>query len=328
MSTSQGFRPQEQTPPSVSLPTPWKIQRQIEQLSSPFKHESSQNTQPGLQPQVPVAEQHPFHSHTSSANNVSWTGADNLAEFDIHPIWRSEAFRLAVYDDFLSVPEQDRAEYNYSPEMCERMKPALRLATLFLKTSTPVMARIRYAPFAYFSLTEDGPSFKRLDEAGWRETPEKLKSFEQDLLRMCTPYRITMVSNDSPIVLETDAARNGGDVCAISALHYHYRHKAPLKVDFPQTALSMQWIEFLRSPDWDTMDVSYKYNRLLSLALTLVHELAHAVWSYRVCSQLEYADRCPNRPIIHAGYQDEPRYGSMEWAELGCVVEMMIMGGL
>ncbi|KAI1622593.1 hypothetical protein EDD37DRAFT_696035 [Exophiala viscosa] len=325
MSTTQGFRLEEQAPPCVSLP-PSELQPQTEKLISSFKHEHSQNTQPGCQPQAPAAQRHEYHPHTSSTNNAPW--ADDLAGFDIHPIWRSEAFRLAVYDDFLSVPELDRAEYNYSPEMYERMMPALRLATLFLKTSTPVMARIRYAPFAHFSLTEGGQVFKALDEAGWRETPEKLKSFEQDLLRMCTPYRITVVSNDCPMVLETDAAREGQNVCAISDLQHHHDHKSPLKVDCPHTALSTQWIEFLRSPDWDTMDVSDKYSQLLSLALTLVHELAHAVWSYRKASELEYDRRCPKWTKLPRGHLREPRYGSMEWAELGYVAEMMIMGGL
>ncbi|KAK4945241.1 hypothetical protein LTR10_015400 [Elasticomyces elasticus] len=298
----------------------------MQNLITLIEHGPSQNMQWAFQPQAPAAEHHPSHKTTSPTNNVPW--ADNLAGFEIHPIWRSEAFRLAVYDDSLSVPELDRAEYDYSPEMYERMKPALKLATLFLKKSAPIMARIRYAPLSVYHIDGKGPTFKALDEASWRETPEKLKSFEQDLLRMCIPYRITAVSSDSPNVLEIDAAREGSHVCAISDLEFHHEHKVPLKVDFSQTALGMQWLNFLRRPDWDTMDMDVKYKLLLSLALTLVHELAHAIWCYRLASELEYDRRRPKWTNLPRDYRSEPRYGPMEWAELGCVVEMNIMGGL
>lgn len=297
--------------PTVKTPSPWNALRWMPRPPSPPPPENDIL--------APIPEEVLNGNHMAGAMNAPW--ADGLEGFDVHPLWRPDAFRTALYSSLLPVPHLDHHEFNYPSEMYDRMKPALRLTTLFLKMVTPYLARIRYAPVKDV-VTPDGRTVRRLDEAGWRETPAKMRSFEQDLMRMCKSYRITAVTDAQQHVSATCEHAN---VSAISNILQNWLHKSPLKVVFAHTALNVTWLDFLSSSNWDAMDEAKKYNRLLGLALTLIHELAHAIWFHRMASVVEYDRRPPHYLTFDL---TEPNYGSMEWAESGYFIEQMLVGGL
>ncbi len=243
----------------------------------------------------------------------------DLHGFDIHPIWRYEAFREANFRHNLAGSDLDMGRHNLAPQLYERMEPALRLATLFLIMANGDLARIMYGSLETQN-NEAGQPEQRLKD--WRGTPAKLKAFERELVQISKQYRFTWLpylaanlQEDCPYE-KTDTAITEVMMCPL--------HQRPFKKYYVQSALGTHWREFLERWDWDTMDQAEKDSRLLLLAVTLIHELAHAVWCHRLTSFYEYNQRYPGKLDFDP---TEPKMGMRSWAECGYVVEEMTLGG-
>ncbi|EXJ91342.1 hypothetical protein A1O1_04454 [Capronia coronata CBS 617.96] len=240
-----------------------------------------------------------------------------LEGFDIHPLWRIEAFRLENYVSLLPLPLLDKSQHDYLPALYERLEPALKLATLFLKIVLPALAKIRYAMFRTFG---SGSQTVRILSDSWRVTDHKLQSFERELERMCRYYRITLIGAG-----ERDVP-DGHFETAITGCIGNDDNYPTSKPVIVQSAITIDWLRYLTSEGWDTTDATEKYSKYVLMATTLVHELAHAVWCHRML------------PLLNVEYQysgqvtfdrPEPRFMSTDgFEEMGYVIELQLFGGL
>lgn len=244
------------------------------------------------------------------------SGPSDLAGFKIHPIFRRESFRL----HFGHLPPSALAEntFDFPVKLYQRTEPALRLASLFLEMVMPDLARIRYAP-VLVQTSPSGESERVLSNA-WSPTDETLYQFDQELLRMSSSYRYTMINPADRV-----SSHNRGDFAFTRAIADN-EHHAPSCAVFVQTAIATDWLYFLLKDDWEAQSALEKCGRYFLLATTLVHELAHAVWCRRMIPLLEIEYFQTGRLTID---QPEPKFVSTDgFRELGYAIELQIFGGL
>ncbi|OAP61077.1 hypothetical protein AYL99_03278 [Fonsecaea erecta] len=209
------------------------------------------------------------------AQTVPPTPSD-LANFGIHQIFRREAFRTVGYSRYLPLTELDKDTHDLPQEIYDRMKPALRLATLFVKLLTPKFARIMSAQVENCPLANGRRGLLLTDE--WvDDVPDVTASFA----KLCTNYRFTLLAEDE-FPRSFCAVHDG--VAGTSGLLTHIP-EAKFDHVYPQTALRSSLLELFVAEEWETMCTEEKYNYYFMLATTLVHQLAHAVWIDRVLSR-------------------------------------------
>ena len=227
---------------------------------------------------------------------------------NIHRIFRQEAFRNAKFPRNLSVPQLSAKEFHLPDIVYERMKPALRLATLLVKIAMPNLWRI------YQGNIEETAHEASPVEAlslGFHWIEEDINDFDEYMLgHMSETYRFTVFTCD----------RSGNFFpAALTFASKHGQHSAVgLSSLYPQTALNSEWIQFLSSNDWDTISDEEKYGRLFILATTLLRELTHAIWAERCLKhmptkmwkqaedgEIDYA----TEPQFHPEFQTCPELG-------------------
>jgi hypothetical protein len=204
----------------------------------------------------------------------------------------------------LPIRTLDKPQYDFVPMLYQRMEPVLRLATLFLRATLPDIAKVRCAAVKDNVLSD-----------GWRCTETKLRGVEDELMRMCSYYRITISKNPTMNFPDTvvESASTGTMANALNEV-------------FAQTSINMEWVDFLGRADWDTMAPAEKYSKYLLMATMFVHELTHAVWCHRTIPRVE-------AEIRRNGQDDqdypEPRFTSTDgYSELGYAIELQLLGGL
>ncbi len=243
----------------------------------------------------------------------------DLENFDIHPIWRPEAFRLVDFWRLLPLPSLDDHDYDFPQTMYQRMKPALRLATLFLNMALPDLAKVRYDVVRTQHGSHDTPGTGRVLGDRWRATANKLMSFREELLRMSKHYRIT--------ILMRNRKGTGDYIAAACTTSVAYpSHSVPHKKVLVQSAMGTEWLDFLARPDWETQTEGERYSYYFLLAATLVHELSHAVWSHRLLPSLELEYRRTRHLTLD---RPEPKFTTTDaYAEIGYAIELRLFGGL
>ncbi|KAL2428391.1 hypothetical protein ABEF95_002485 [Exophiala dermatitidis] len=241
-----------------------------------------------------------------------------LEGVEIHPLWRREAFRKSEVADLLPIPELDQKEHEVTPAQYERMKPALKLATVLLGAVFTDLAKVRYG-----MVREEvrGFGIDRVLTDHWRVTDEKLRSFERELMRIARYYRITVHIGDGGDVtgdIERPCTRTE---CTGNIANYPTYNRVVV-----QTALSTDLSHFLTVDGWDDIDGAEKYRWYVLVGTTLVHELAHAVWDHRMLPVVEdeFAQHgCITREL------PEPRFVSKDsFAEIGFAIEHQLFEGL
>lgn len=262
-------------------------------------------------------------SHMIMSNNANNFRLDG---FPIHPIWRYSAFRNANFSEHLSIPELDRPQYNIDEGVYDRMKPGLRLATLFLELVTPELAHIFNAGVEPQPYHEEKPS-QRL--SAWRGTPAKYRALNAELVRLSKMYRVTAFrpkpqggDKDEPkcYFIKTDTA--------VTDLIWCPSHTRPYKQFYPQSAICTTWQAFFERQDWDTIGDDEKNARLLLLAVTLIHELAYVVWFHRVSRYYELSAKKGRKDFSDIEFDpSEPVFGERQWAECGYVIEESLVSG-
>ncbi|OQV02055.1 hypothetical protein CLAIMM_07310 [Cladophialophora immunda] len=244
----------------------------------------------------------------------------DLASFGIHTIFRQEAFRYADFSKYLPLTELDKDAYDLAPIVYDRMKPALRLATLFMRHLMPEFARIAFAEVEQY-VDSDGLEYEELTDA-WEYLPEETESFERNCLtRLCSDYRFTILTGDFARSL-CDGHDELAGTCALLT------HIPDARYDhaYPQTGLNSSWLWYLARDDWDTISTQEKYAKYFMFATTLVHELAHAVWIDRELSGF-HVKGVENGEITFNA--PEPRcFDSQQFEELGCAMELELFGSL
>ncbi|KIX98188.1 uncharacterized protein Z520_06268 [Fonsecaea multimorphosa CBS 102226] len=245
----------------------------------------------------------------------------DLDSFGIHHIFRREAFRHASYLRYTSLGQLDERTYDLSQVVYDRMKPALRLASLFVRYVMPQFARIGSAEVREY-VHPDGYTYKALTD-DWEYDPVRTARFESnDLLRLCTNYRFTLLTTDHFARSLCDAH----DELAVTSALLNHVAGAPFDPVYPQTALNSSWIWYLAREDWDTISTEEKYSKYFMFATTLVHELAHAVWINRVYSGVRLkSDKNEEIALV----EPEPSYfPDHDFAELGCAIELELFHSL
>lgn len=238
--------------------------------------------------------------------------ADNdtdLQGFEIHPIWRQAAFRRILFDSHLPFPDLAQPRYDYADVVYERMKPALRLATLFLRQVFPQMAKVRYAAIDNGVLSDD-----------WQPTDANLQSFDQDLMRMRSEYFILLDYPNSPSV--PDTLVEFGATC----LFYNARQPPPLRKVYTQTGLSWDLMKWYTDDSWDTQPAINKCCTNFMMATTLLHELVHAVHAYRHLPLIE--EEYHRNGGQNLTLNKEPKLSAGHRRELGFAIELELFGGI
>ncbi|KIW20397.1 hypothetical protein PV08_00972 [Exophiala spinifera] len=250
-----------------------------------------------------------------------------LDGFPIHPLWRYSNFRNVTFkrepETHPNLYEIDEPENNIDEVVYDRMKPGLRLATLFLEQATPELARIYYAGLEPVANAAGHPG-QRLRE--WRDTPAKQRALNNELTRVAKWYRITKLE---------DQGGDPQDVCphikedtAVTDLEYAPGHTRPLPIFWPRTSMSEVWQAFFERRDWDTIGETEKEIRLLLLAVTLIHELAHVVWFHRLTAKYVLARKRGPQDFSDLDFNEsEPMFEGRPWAECGYVIEETMLGG-
>ncbi|KIW75905.1 hypothetical protein Z517_10650 [Fonsecaea pedrosoi CBS 271.37] len=238
----------------------------------------------------------------------------DLTLFGIHPLFRQTAFRYADHSHYLPLDELDKNTYDLSDLVYDRMKPALRLATLFLRQLMPELARVGLAKVEEF-MFPDGYKDKVLTDE-WQFLQTATESFERHTLGLLsTKYRFTILTREFARRL-CDAH---GELAGTSTLITH-DPDAEFDFAYPQTALNSSWFWYFAGEDWETISTEEKYAKHFLFASTLIHELAHAVWINRVLTGAQI--KGVGNGEIDLGVAEPRCFAYHEFAELGCAMEL------
>ena len=193
----------------------------------------------------------------------------------------------------------------------ERLKPALRLASLFLEKSLPWLWSVLHAPYQHSGTPPDKTSLKH-DFSPW--TQEREIQVREALEDMSQRYFIIHGINQE-------------DLLACGATTYSTRQLDSGLLDIIEDpddvrsqyrsdqicAINFEFIEFICSANWRLVPLQWQKRVMFSLAQLLVHELCHSAVYYRL-------EEICGDDIFFSG--DEPA------AELGRSWEHFMFGGM
>lgn len=129
----------------------------------------------------------PFYDETDHENPT------NLEGHEIYPVFAQRNFRYADYTQNLAPCQLDQSVHDFSDMLYERMKPALRLATLLVRKAMPDLAHIKYGPmYEQFVRMSDGTEESRGNYLEFEFTD--MARFENDIFPMiCRKHRFTIL---------------------------------------------------------------------------------------------------------------------------------------
>lgn len=189
----------------------------------------------------------------------------------IAPFWRRDRLRktscIATFKD--EVAWGDEPQVLVDEDTYNNMVPGLRLASMLLIKSEDFMTKVLCA------------DVKRSNSPGlwdWihldtdhRCTEADKAKYHNCLIELEHVYRIFMGPDDRDKVFKEDLAHAWANVRGPrNGVHIHVCQLHP------------EYLAFFSRPDYDDLDPSLKHRALFSLAVTLVHEFTHTLFSYRV----------------------------------------------
>ncbi|KAJ9612154.1 hypothetical protein H2200_003751 [Cladophialophora chaetospira] len=247
---------------------------------------------------------------------------------EIHPIFAQEMFRYADYSRFLAPFILDQEEQDFPDTLYERMKPALRLATWFLRAELPDLTRIRHGPLEKHWINHGAGGFEDRYIAACYNSINEIDEFEQETLpQIYKDFRFTILTEEHAATLTGAHADSAHTRLLVSHGGLSEDCQACETVLYPQTALNSKWLWFLADEDWDTMADAEKYGKLFLLAKTLIHEIAHLCWIDRVKPSVDSEEVLLLRPG-EVPIDAEPRFGPhLEFYELGYGIELQLFQG-
>ena len=202
------------------------------------------------------------HLLVSDASRIRDSDAAVFPEIDnpVHFVWSYENFR---YQDFFSVnnataidaPGERMPYYIY-----ERWIPALRLASLLLDRARPFLERVMFAP-----VVTDSNGVPSLWEE-WKPNPVSSLTFETELRDLSRTYRIYRCPSEHP-------SQPGHSFCGATDIVPKSHQRSTLIY----SAVQDIFFDTVGRFYFDQCPVEDQENIFLMLAITLVHELAHAI---------------------------------------------------
>jgi hypothetical protein len=161
----------------------------------------------------------------------------------------------------------------------ERIRPALRLSSLFLEKSLPWFWNVRYAPSRFFGHPKRSELL--LDEGEW--TSAKENQIRRDLNLIAQRYFILHglhswelhgagISSSVRANLDADVPEDPDE----DEYVIYWQNKEHLL-----TIIAKETIEFVGSRQWLDLPLPIQHRCLFQFAILMVHELAHIVNFYR-----------------------------------------------
>ena len=175
----------------------------------------------------------------------------------IHPIWRYDNFwsgrvQLLALAEPVGAFTVVGSDGRVPPKIYQRMEPALQLATLLLQRARPFLMRLMFAELLPTGVLDEAYKADSAQEAQYDMTMLELA----DNVLTCT----TEPSHEAEAVTVRCPAADG-----VLYMMLHPRH-----------------YEALASDSWPSSDFKDRHQHLWYIAVFLVHEIAHLVWSHRV----------------------------------------------
>ena len=204
------------------------------------------------------------HKAISETGGGPYSPPGNVAlTFSIHSLWKQSNFRKENRIDgilpLLHDPQRfDDPQGIISNVIYERMKPALRLASLFLEISEAFFVKIYRADVVL--------------EQGTPLLDEDFIDDDDDV----QAYRAMLVSHSNTVRIYTGYIQDSRIRNACGKSSSFPNERMPV-----YQQLNPDYIDWYNRGDYDGQDIQKKNMIAFSMATTLVHEHAHAVWQTR-----------------------------------------------
>lgn len=224
--------------------------------------------------------QYAYHPEDLEANLVlgepGYQGICNL-DNDIHPIWRRENFRVGDIEEEITLlgtndPSWDRNALPLEPNIYQRIKPGLRLASLFLQQSGPFFSHVLYGTLQPRQVRRLHP-FGEVDQwrNRWVDVIGKPHFSKQEIAAQLNTFADHVAENSL-----TYLSTHGSDDCpwgqTLTQLNERCRYSVGIGLFLAQV---------ICQPQWHTCSAQTRRYHNFQLATTLIHELAHVAWICR-----------------------------------------------
>ena len=252
------------------------------------------------------------HVHVADPSRVRYSDAPNFADTDspVHYIWSYANFRNKDFFEVSSETPIDAPDDRVPSYIYERWQPGLQLASLLLERAQHFLERVMFAPTVHPTLDDPFPVPALSDE--WKATPASSLAFEGELRELSKDYRIYRCPTEHP-------TQPGKDFCGVTDI----RASGTGRRVIIYSAIHNVMFDHVGRYYFDQVPVDEQQNSFLVFAVTLVHELAHAInfKRYLDCINLRGISGLPVGSL-------EPAYRRHEvLRELGLRLEIDLFGG-
>lgn len=231
----------------------------------------------------------------------------------IHYLWAEHKFK--DFDRFKvdRMTDEHLTNSNITWVLYNRLKPGLQLATLLLDRARPFLERVMFAPLVRCSTNNPFPLHALSDK--WPCGLTDWAVFDRELRELSWTYRIY---RESPTLHSKSA-----DDMHWGATDIMFDESQTSHLIFSSIAACI--FDVVDHRDWVLRPTEEQQSVLLVFAITLVHELTHALWMKRVCSRPAPWRDSIDLPLGLAG---EPAfYPNETLTELGQRLELELFGG-
>jgi hypothetical protein len=228
----------------------------------------------------------------------------------IHYIWSYDNFRNLPFFDVDHCTPIDSPKHQMPYYVYERLTPALRLATILLGRARSFLERVMFAPM--LSPTWRDPYPHPALSEDWCAGQESSIALEVQLNDLARTYRIYYCPGEHP-------SQPGHSFCGATDILL----PVPGRSAIIYSGIDAAALEIVSRFYFDQRPIEEQQNLFLSLAITLVHELTHALHfkRYLQCINDGVLSRLPLG-------SEEPAYRPHErLRELGNRLEVEVFGG-
>ena len=283
---------------------------------------------------------------TLTTGVIDFNGSGSLDDLPIHPLFRREAFISSDINSYTAsesrCPPQLLSTATYS-----RLQPAVRLATQLIETGTPFLQRVAHGP-----LIQAYPNAPISQSLLSHTTPSiSATTWQNQLYHIADTYHIhtchsslahahthtRAISDPHSYIFNTNIPTNGDPPLFYGCTIPIITPPSPFEPCTVQirSAVREELIFELQHPHWYSRPYPQRCAILATIAITLFHELAHAIWLYRflpgMIEQLQMAGRCdvPDEPLENANEVEQRNELGVvaEYEVLGCEMMMAGLGG-
>ena len=269
-----------------------------------------------------------------------WNGSGSLDGLPIHPLFRREAF--VAFDINRHTASESRCPSQLQDmETYTRLQPALRLATQLIETGDHFLKRVAHAslirayPEAPISQSLLAHTYPFVSATTWRKQLNDVADMyiiytchsSLGLVHAHTHTRTRAPSDSDPHSSNAYISSDGHPPLFYGCTIPTITPPSPFQPSAMQirSALREELIFELQHPRWYSHPYPQRCAILITIAITLFHELVHAIWLYRflpeMAEQLQREERCdvPDEPLANVN-------DVVQQNELGVVAEYEVFG--